>query len=74
MGLFHIPLLIIMFLYYRLYRVLRIRARKALAYIKARSTDSRALTNVIDNTANTQNAQYTDKQLDEPTVLTGFAK
>ena len=74
MGSFYIPSLIMIFLYYRIYRVLRIRARKALANKKARSIDPRTLTNVIENTANTQNAQYTVKQLDEPTVLTGFAK
>ena len=72
MGSFYIPSLIMIFLYYRIYRVLRIRARKALANKKARSIDSKTLTNVIENTANTQTAQYTVK--DEPTVMTGFAK
>ena len=72
MGSFYIPSIMMVFLYYRIYRVLRIRARKALANKKARSIDSKALTNVIENTANTQNAQYTIK--DEPTVMTGFAK
>lgn len=74
MGSFYIPSLIMVFLYYRIYRVLRIRAKKSLAHKKARSIDSQTLTNVIENTANTQNAQYAVKQLDEPTVLTGFAK
>ena len=54
MGIFYIPSLLMIFLYYRIYRVLRIRARKALANKKAQSIDPRTLTNVIEHTVNTQ--------------------
>ena len=74
MGSFYIPSLIMIFLYWRIYRVLRLRARKSLANKKARNIDTQTLTNVIENTANTQNTQYAVKLIEEPTVLTGFAK
>ena len=75
MGSFYIPSLIMIFLYWRIYRVLRLRAKKSLANKKARSIDTQTLTNVIENTANTQSSQYAVKQtLEEATALTGFAK
>ena len=74
MGSFYIPSLMMIFLYYRIYRVLRLRARKSLANKKARTIDTRTL-NVIENTATTQTSQYAVKHnLEEGTALTGFAK
>lgn len=63
MGSFYIPSLIMIFLYWRIYRVLRLRARRSLAHKKARSIDTQTLTNVIENQA-----------ASEPTVTTGLAK
>lgn len=62
MGSFYIPSLIMIFLYWRIYRVLRLRARRSLAHKKARSIDTQTLTNVIENQA-----------VNEPTVKTGLA-
>lgn len=62
MGSFYIPSLIMIFLYWRIYRVLRLRAKRSLAHKKARSIDTQTLTNVIENQA-----------VSEPTVKTGLA-
>ncbi|KAL4228729.1 G-protein coupled receptor [Mactra antiquata] len=52
------------FLYWRIYRVLRLRAQRALAHKKkARSIDTQTLTNVIENPA-----------ANEPTDKTGLAR
>ncbi|XP_052060180.1 dopamine D2-like receptor [Mytilus californianus] len=66
MGSFYIPSIIMMFLYWRIWRVLRIRA-KAQKKKKAKATKT-ATSNVIENTA-TINATKT-----EPTIKTGLAK
>lgn len=66
MGSFYIPSLIMMFLYYRIYRVLHLRAR-ALKNKKAKTLKS-GTSNVIENTA-TINATKM-----EPTIKTGLAK
>lgn len=64
MGSFYIPSLIMIFLYWRIYRVLRLRAQRALAHKKkARSIDTQTLTNVIENPA-----------VSEPTDKTGLAR
>ncbi|KAH3823974.1 dopamine D2-like receptor [Dreissena polymorpha] len=63
MGSFYIPSLIMIFLYWRIYRVLRLRAQRSLANKKARSIDTQTLTNVIENQA-----------LREPNDKTGLAK
>lgn len=67
MGSFYIPSIIMMFLYWRIYRVLRIRA-KAVRNKKAKTINT-TVTNVIENTA-TINATKTT----EPTMKTGLAK
>nr|QEX93857.1 dopamine receptor 2-1 [Sinonovacula constricta] len=64
MGSFYIPSLIMIFLYWRIYRVLRIRAQKSLANRKAKSIDTQTVSNVIENTA----------AANEPNVKTGLAK
>ena len=62
MGSFYIPSLLMIFLYWRIYRVLRQRAKRLRANKKARHVDTQTLTNVIENQA-----------LNEPTVKTGLA-
>lgn len=62
MGSFYIPSILMVFLYWRIYRVLRLRARRSLAHKKARTVDTQTLTNVIENQA-----------LNEPNVKTGLA-
>lgn len=62
MGSFYIPSLLMIFLYWRIYRVLRLRAKRSLANKKARSVDTQTLTNVIENQA-----------LNEPNVKTSLA-
>lgn len=62
MGSFYIPSLLMVFLYWRIYRVLRLRAQRSLANKKARTVDTQTLTNVIENQA-----------LNEPTVKTSLA-
>lgn len=62
MGSFYIPSLIMVFLYWRIYRVLRLRAKRAIVNKKARSIDTQTLTNVIEN-----------QTVDEPNVKTGLA-
>ncbi|VDI63946.1 dopamine D2-like receptor [Mytilus galloprovincialis] len=66
MGSFYIPSIIMMFLYWRIWRVLRIRA-KAQKKKKAKATKT-STSKVIENTA-TINATKT-----EPTIKTGLAK
>ncbi|XP_052803177.1 dopamine D2-like receptor [Mya arenaria] len=63
MGSFYIPSLIMIFLYWRIYRVLRLRAQRSLAKKKARCIDTQTVTNVIENEA-----------VKEPTDKTGLAK
>jgi len=63
MGSFYIPSLVMIFLYWRIYRVLRLRAKRALANKKAKAIDTKTLTNVIENQA-----------AKEPTDKTGLAK
>ena len=52
MGSFYIPSIIMIFLYWKIYRVIRQRTRKALA-AKKKAVDSRALHSVIENTGAT---------------------
>lgn len=52
MGSFYIPSIIMLFLYGKIYFVLRQRAKKFLAR-KAKTVDSKSLQNVIENTATT---------------------
>lgn len=53
MGSFYIPSIIMIFLYWKIYRVIRLRAQKARAAKKVKSVDQRALQNVIENTGAT---------------------
>nr|KAG5692555.1 hypothetical protein BaRGS_024115 [Batillaria attramentaria] len=52
MGSFYIPSIIMIFLYWKIYRVIRLRAQKAQA-AKRKAVDSRALQSVIENTGAT---------------------
>ncbi|XP_050416576.1 dopamine D2-like receptor [Patella vulgata] len=67
MGSFYIPSLIMIFLYWRIYRVLHIRSQRALAQKKKLKTDQKAIRSVIENTAATAPCA-------EPTVTTGLAR
>ncbi|ESO93874.1 hypothetical protein LOTGIDRAFT_209429 [Lottia gigantea] len=68
MGSFYIPSLIMIYLYYRIWRVLHARSQRALAQKKKLKTDQKAIKSVIENTAATA-APPT-----EPTVTTGLAR
>ncbi|KAK3612121.1 hypothetical protein CHS0354_031193 [Potamilus streckersoni] len=54
MGSFYIPSLMMIFLYWRIYRVLRQRARQLAVKKRGRTVDTQTLTNVIENTATVQ--------------------
>ncbi|XP_076438266.1 LOW QUALITY PROTEIN: dopamine D2-like receptor [Babylonia areolata] len=82
MGSFYIPSLIMIFLYGRIYRVIRQRALKARA-AKLKALDSRALQNVIENAGATGgggngtvgvNAGGGGGGVGEPSVTTGLAQ
>lgn len=64
MGSFYIPSLIMVFLYWRIYRVLRLRARKKMAH-KPKGANAQNFSTVIENTATVARV--------EPTVTTGLA-
>ncbi|KAK3107839.1 hypothetical protein FSP39_023249 [Pinctada imbricata] len=67
MGSFYLPTIIMIFLYWRIYRVLRLRAQAALRSKKAKMLRSSNMAgNIIENTQ-TVNA---DRQLKQPTVNT----
>ena len=66
MGSFYLPTIIMIFLYWRIYRVLRLRAQAALRSKKAKMfRTANATSNVIENTPSV----YADKQT-QPTVNT----
>lgn len=77
MGSFYIPSMIMCFLYWKIYRVIRSRALKARKAKQLRDVDRKALQGVIENpaTAANQNANDTGGVYGaEATVTTGLAK
>lgn len=49
MASFYIPCVIMILLYWRIFRAIRLRAKRAAAHRRARLIDSKAMTNVIEN-------------------------